>query len=64
MDINPTDISVHNKTCYGCNNNNSDIMIAFFDKIDKKFYDVFLTNDQAKNLIEDIKIVLKENEND
>ena len=49
-------IRAFNKYCIGCKKENSDVMISFAsdDSINYEYTDLFLTQAQAKLLIEDL----------
>lgn len=47
--------NVQNKDCNGCKRFESDIMVTFTIRGSKTFHDFFLSNDQAEELIKDLK---------
>lgn len=67
MDITPVKtITVHDKNCLGCAKHKKDIMISVDqgDGIIEKyeFFDIFLTDKQAKYVMEELAEALKKNE--
>ena len=57
-----TSIRVFDKNCIGCTRNEKDVMIAYTHDDTEDIVDIFLTQDQAKTLTDDLVIVTERNE--
>lgn len=56
-----TDIKAFDKNCIGCQNHKKEIMISFRTEGKPDFNDIFLSEEQAKNLVLSIEKSLKIN---
>ena len=63
MEIIVKNIQVYPRTCVGCVTQNRDIMVAVLDKQSDRddIHDVFLTTEQAEQLVRDLQDRLKTN---
>lgn len=59
MEIIPENTSVHPRSCIGCKAHNRDIMLSFLQ--DGTVHDVFLTTEQATDILHQIKERLRRN---
>lgn len=61
----PEQVTVFDKQCFGCEQYEKDVMLTFSytDKSTDVFHinDIFLTNEQALRLIDDLSAVVKRN---
>ena len=64
MDSTVDNIRAFDKEVHGCKRHKKDIMISFQTEGSRDFHDIFLTNEQAKGLIESLKKSLKTNSED
>lgn len=62
MGIIITSIKVFDKNCIGCVRHKRHAMIAYTSDNPEDITDIFLTQDQAKDLADDLVIVIKRNE--
>ena len=62
MNIIPRRIAVSDKHCIGCTSTGTDIMLTALAGTDRaEFYDLFLTTEQAEDLIVQLKETLERN---
>ena len=57
-----TSVRVFDKNCIGCTRNKKDVMIAYTHDDTEGIVNIFLTQDQAKTLTDDLIIVTERNE--
>ena len=63
MEYNIKNTTVHYKECIGCKAHKKDVMVSFqADETENNIHDVFMTNDQAKTLVNQINTVIILNE--
>jgi hypothetical protein len=63
MEATVSNISVHNKDCYGCKRTGKDVMVTMAEPGETvtNFHDFFLTTEQAIKLRDDLDKTLKTN---
>jgi len=68
MEANINTIHTYGKKCVGCVTHNKEVMVTYTIVEDrystKEFYDLFLSKDQAKKFLNDLKETIESNELD